>query len=120
MTFFFLYGVALWLAGTIAVRFGGQHLLDPASPWLIVVLFTVSFPLMAWVGRHLCASRSLAPDQWPRAVVFLCLPTLLLDPFSSAFFGRVFPNIPIQAAGVFGGWILWCCAGALVGAIVRR
>jgi hypothetical protein len=50
---------------------------------------------------------------------FVMLPTLLLDPFSSAFFPAVFPNIAPEMAGVFGGWMLCSCAGALLGAAVR-
>ena len=37
--------------------------------------------------------------------------TLVLQPrvtFSSAFFPLVYPNIPEHAAGLFGGWMLWC------------
>ncbi len=48
----------------------------------------------------------------------VALPTLLLDPFSSAFFPAVFPNMAPEVAGVFGGWMLWCCAGALVGVMI--
>jgi hypothetical protein len=31
----------------------------------------------------------------------------------------VFPNMAPSVAGVFGGWMLWCCAGAVVGASIR-
>jgi hypothetical protein len=120
VTYFFLYGLGLWLVGTVALRLGGEHLLNPSQPTVIALLFAVSFPLMAWVARRLCTGRSLSQDKWPRATIFLCLPTLLLDPFSSTFFALVFPNMRSEAAGVFGGWMLWCCGGALVGAIVRK
>jgi hypothetical protein len=43
------------------------------------------------------------------------LPTLLLDPFSCAFFTVIFPNVEPGAAGVLGGWMLIFCAGAVVG-----
>jgi hypothetical protein len=43
----------------------------------------------------------------------------VLDPFSSVFFPFVFPNMSPAVAGVFGGWMLWCCAGALIGAMVQ-
>jgi hypothetical protein len=48
------------------------------------------------------------------------LPTLLLDPFSSAFSLVVFPNMQTEAACLFGGWMPWCCAGALMGVAIRR
>jgi len=75
---------------------------------------------MAWIVRRLCRRFQLPRDQWLRGALSVALPTLLLDPFSSAFFPVVFPNMAPEAAGVFGGWMLWCCAGALVGAIIRR
>jgi hypothetical protein len=52
--------------------------------------------------------------------VSIALPTLLLDPFSSAFFPAVFPNMAPEVAGVFGGWMLICCAGALMGALREK
>jgi hypothetical protein len=116
----FLYGLGIWLAATAALRLGGQRLLHPDDAARTLILFAVSFPLMALVARRLCRKFSIPPDAWPAAAISLALPTLLLDPFSSAFFPAVFPNIPASAAGIFGGWMLWCCAGALAGVIFRR
>jgi len=116
----FLYGLAGWLLATLALRLAGQHLLRPGNWMGTVILFAVSFPLMALLVRRLCGRLRLRPDEWPSGAVAVLLPTLLLDPFSSAFFPVVFPNIAPQLAGVFGGWMLWCCAGALVGASIRR
>jgi hypothetical protein len=84
------------------------------------ILFAVSFTLMAWIVRRLCRRFQLPSEQWLLGAVSVTLPTLLLDPFSSASFPIVFPNMAPEVAGVFGGWMLWCCAGALVGATVRR
>src|SRR5271163_4219209 len=120
MTVFALYGFVLWAAGTAALRLSGQTILKPENPVSIALLFAVSFPLMALVARRLCVRRQLPPDRWPRAAILLCAPSLLLDPFSSAFFAQAFPNISIQASGLFGGWILWCCAGALLGSIWKK
>jgi len=114
-----LYGFAIWLGATIALRSAGQHLLRPQN-WLATALvFVVSFPAMALLARRLCASFRLPSQEWPVGAISLALPTLLLDPFSSAFFPVVFPNMAPELAGVFGGWMLWCCAGALVGACIR-
>jgi hypothetical protein len=85
----------------------------------MLILFAVSFPLMAWLVRRLCGRIQLRPEQWPAGAVSVLLPTLLLDPFSSAFFPVVFPNMAREVAGVFGGWMLWCCAGALIGVTIR-
>ena len=48
------------------------------------------------------------------------LPTLILDPFSCAFFPSVFPNMDPAAAGIFGGLMLICCGGAVACLSVKR
>ncbi len=106
-------GLAIWLAATLALRFAGQHILHPGDSSGTLILFAVSFPLMAWIVRRLC--HGLPREQWLSGAVSVALPTLLLDPFSSAFFPFVFPNMAPEVAGVFGGWMLCCCAGALLG-----
>jgi hypothetical protein len=108
-------GFIIWLGATLALRLAGQHLLRPGDWKGTVVLLVVTFPVMAWLVRRLCAKVGLPQAEWVRGAISLLLPTLLLDPFSSAFFPIVFPNMSPQVAGVFGGWMLWCCAGALVG-----
>jgi hypothetical protein len=113
-------GFIIWLAATIALRFTGQYLLHPESLVAVAALLLASLPLMALIARRVCADSSLPRDQWPAGGIFLVMPTLLLDTFSSAFFSLVYPNIPEHAAGLFGGWMLWCCAGALLGVNVRR
>jgi Family of unknown function (DUF5367) len=113
-----LYGLALWLTATIALRLAGQRLLHPGDWKGTLILFAVSFPLMAGIVRRLCRRLQLPPERWLAGALSVALPTLLLDPFSSAFFPVVFPNMAPEVAGVFGGWMLWCCAGAMVGAII--
>jgi len=115
----FLYGLGIWIGASIALRMRGQYLLRPGDWKATLLLFAVSFPLMAWVVCRLCRSVQLPREQWPVGAISIALPTLLLDPFSSAFFPVVFPNMAPEVAGVFGGWMLWCCAGALVGAGIR-
>jgi hypothetical protein len=113
-----LYGFALWVVGTISVRFGGQLLLRPESAASIIVLYALSILAMALLTRRLCRIAGLPRNEWPAGAVSLALPTLLLDPLSSAFFPAVFPNIAASAAGLFGGWMLCCCAGAFLGATI--
>jgi Family of unknown function (DUF5367) len=116
----FFYGLGIWIVATIALRVVGQYLLHPGDWKGTLILFSVSFPLMAWVVRRLCRRFRLTQDDWLRGAFSIALPTLLLDPFSSAFFPVVFPNMRPEVAGVFGGWMLWCCAGAFVGASIHR
>lgn len=116
----FLYGLGIWMAATIALRVAGQHILRPGDWTGTLVLFAVSFPLMAWLVRRLCGRFLKRREEWPLGAVSMVLPTLFLDPFSSAFFPFVFPNMAPETAGVFGGWMLWCCAGALAGVTMGR
>jgi glycerol uptake facilitator-like aquaporin len=111
-------GLVIWLAATISLRVAGQHLLRPDDLRGTMILFGVSFPLMAWLVRRLSTGAHLPPEQFLAGAVSVALPTLLLDPFSCVFFPVLFPNMAPQVAGVFGGWLLWCCAGAVVGALV--
>ena len=113
-------GFLIWLFGTLVLRLAGQYVFYPQSVVAIAVLLLVSFPLMALVARRVCSDASIPRDQWPAAAIFLVTPSLVLDTFSSAFFPVVYPNIPGSAAGLFGGWILWCCAGALLGVNFAR
>ena len=114
-----LCGFGIWVAATLTLRLAGQRILHPGDWKGTLVLFAVSFPLMAWLVRRLCRRFQLPREQWLAGAFSVALPTLLLDPFSSAFFPVVFPNMAPEVAGVFGGWMLWCCAGALVGVSIR-
>ena len=116
----FLCGLGIWLVATVALRVAGQRLLHPGNWKGTLILFAVSFPLMSWVVRRLCSRFQLPREEWLGGALAVALPTLLLDPFTSAFFPVVFPNMAPEVAGVFGGWMLWCCAGAFVGVSVRR
>src|SRR4051794_18019040 len=107
-------GSALWVVATLALRLGVARLLPNA--WAAVVaLFAASAIVCAWLVRRVCRSSHLERGAWPVAAVSLLLPTLVLDPFSSAFYTHVFPDANPAGAGVFGGWMLACCAGALIG-----
>src|SRR5215212_348976 len=107
-----IVGVLFWLAGTITVRLGGQQVFRRPP----LVLYAVSFAALTFLTPQIFRRLGIAPEGWPQAATILMLPTLLLDPFSCAFFPLVFPNVHSGAAGVFGGWMLMCCGGAAVGA----
>jgi hypothetical protein len=113
-------GTAIWALGTLGLRLGGHYLLRPDHPLGTLWLFALSLPLMAWLVRRLCLRSRLPREEWLAGAVAIALPTLFLDPFSSAFFPSVFPNMAPQMAGVFGGWMLWCCAGAFLGVLVGQ
>jgi hypothetical protein len=116
----FLVGLAIWVSASAYLRFDGQRLLRPKPWWGTLLLFVISFLLMAVLARRLCNRFQVPRERWPSAAISLALPTLLLDPFSSAFFSAAFPNIAPEMSGVFGGWMLCCCAGALLGVMVGQ
>jgi hypothetical protein len=114
-----LVGILLWMAGTVAIRLAGQRLLHRDRPISTLILYAASFLLMALLTRRIFRRLGLEEVSWPGIASLLILPTLILDPVSCAFFSHVFPNVDPGAAGVFGGWMLICCAGAVAGAWVR-
>ena len=113
-------GFVIWLIATLALRLAGQRVLHPGNWKATLILFAVTFPLIASLVHKVCVRSGLPQQEWLPAAVSLLLPTLLLDPFSSAFFSVVFPNMAPQVAGVFGGWMLWSCASGLAGAMIFR
>jgi len=113
-------GFVVWLIGTLGLRLGGQFLLKPGHRESIGLVFLISLPLMALLVRRICQRSGIARDLWPAAGISIVAPTLLLDPFSTLFFASVFPNMPSDAAPLFAAWMLWCCAGGLAGAVLKR
>jgi hypothetical protein len=111
----FRIGIMLWIVGTVAIRLGGRGLLHANRPVTTLILYLISFVLMALLVPRMFRRLGLAKDSWPAAATLLMLPTLLLDPFSCAFFPVIFSNVEPGAAGVFGGWMLIFCAGAVAG-----
>jgi Family of unknown function (DUF5367) len=116
----FLYGLLLWVVGTIAIRLSGQAILRPGRPLSTVILYLVSFGLMALLIPRIPRSLKIEKDSRFAAISLLILPTLLLDPFSCLLFSTIFPNVAPAAAGLFGGWMLICCAGAIAGSWLQR
>ena len=108
-------GLALWVTGTVLVRLTGQHILRVNHLTNTMLVYLISFMAMALIMRRICQRFELPPQSWASAATLLMLPTLLLDPFSCAFFATIFPNLDPRLAGIFGGWMLIFCAGAVVG-----
>jgi hypothetical protein len=108
-------GILIWIAGTAGLRLSGHRLLQPGHAAQTIILYAVSFILMAFLVPLICRRIGFQRDLWPKAATLLILPTLILDPFSCAFFTTMFPNLDPGAAGVFGGWILICCGGGVAG-----
>ncbi|HZI17760.1 MAG TPA: DUF5367 family protein [Pyrinomonadaceae bacterium] len=115
----FLTGILIWIAGTVTVRLWGQHLLLPGDAARTLALYGASFAAMLVLVPLLCRRLGLERDSRVRAAAWLVLPTLILDPLSCVFFTSLFPNIDPAAAGAFGGWMLICCGGGIVGTLLK-
>lgn len=113
-----LAGLGIWLIATGAIRATGDAVL-PSQPTAIVIVLVLGFVASGAFVRICCRSFVRRRRDWPGAALSLLLPTLVLDPFSSAFFTDVFPHVRAEAAGVFGGLMISCSAGALLATVDR-
>ena len=109
-------GIVLWLVGTIGIRAWGQWLLHPDRPLATIALYTFSFAAMALLAPRIVGGAA----DGRAAVTLLMLPTLTLDALACVFFTTIYPNVASAAAGIFGGWMLICCGGAVVGVWLTR
>jgi len=108
-------GFAIWLVATIALRLAGQWIVKPGALWAIALL-GVSAPLMFMLPRGLFERFAVDRNRYALAGIALVAPGMLLDTISAIWFPQVFPNMQPEAAGVFGGWLLFCNVLALVSA----
>ena len=106
---FVIIGFIIWAAATIALRLVGQYVFR----WPVVLL-SVSLPVM--IGVAISVLRDA--EQRTAAAIALVAPGMLLDTISSIWFARVFPNIRPDAAGLFGGWLLFCNIVVLLTAVI--
>jgi hypothetical protein len=111
-----LAGFGIWLAATVALRAGGQWIFKPDQTIWIALLLGISAPAMFALPRGLFARFSIAPEGYGLGAIALVAPGMLLDTISAIWFPRVFPNIRPDAAGLFGGWLLFCNVLALISA----
>jgi hypothetical protein len=101
-------GFLIWAGATIALRLFGQYMFR--SP---IVLLALSLPVMIGVAV------AVLGDARERALAAIALvaPGMLLDTISSIWFPQIFPNIRAGAAGLFGGWLLFCNIVVLLTAV---
>jgi hypothetical protein len=118
MRLVFAAGLALWLLGTVLLRLAG-HVVLPHDLTAWIVLYVISAAATSMIARGLFRWAGIPRDAWLAAASALILPTLLLDAFTALFFPRVFPQLDAAVSGAFGGWMLICSAGAVVGAWIR-
>jgi hypothetical protein len=113
-------GVVLWMIGTAMFRFGGHAMIHAPSLQRTIPVYLVYCLVSAIVVNVLLRLLRIPKESWPAATTLIILPTLLLDPFTTAFFSATFPNLPADAAPTFGGLMLINSAGAVLAGWIRR
>jgi Family of unknown function (DUF5367) len=111
-----LAGLGIWLGASIALRVLGQFLLDPSSAGRVAALLVVSAPVMFYLPRRLFRVFAIDRAAFGRGAAALVVPGMVLDALATIWFPAAYPNMRPDAAGLFGGWLLFCNAVALVGA----
>ena len=113
-----LWGFLIFAAATAALRLGGQYVFRDTGTRTALPLLLVSLPVMVWVALRLLRPVPLA--ERTLGAIVLVAPGMLLDAVSSIWFPAVFPNIRPDAAGLFGGWLLFCNVVVLLTAASSR
>jgi hypothetical protein len=113
-------GLAFWGGGAVLLRWFGAEVISAEHIAITMATYAASFIAMAAAVPALFASMRITRALWFRSAALLMLPSLILDAFTQLAFSRAYPNMGESAAGLFGGLILMCCAGALIGVWVRE
>jgi hypothetical protein len=106
-------GFIIWAVATIALRLAGQYVFRGSPIPLLIITLPVMIAVAITVLR-----RYRLPEQRALAAVALVAPGMLLDTISAIWFPTVFPNIRPDAAGAFGGWLLFCNVVVLLTAVL--
>ena len=99
-------GFGIWLGATVLLRLVGQFVFRDSGGVGTLLLLVASVPPMIALARGILAG--LRPAERALGAIALVAPGMLLDTFSTIWFAKVFPNIRVDAAATFGGWILLC------------
>lgn len=113
-------GLTIWVVATVALRAAGQWVIRPDRLAAVAMLLVLSAPAMFALPRRLFRRLGLPYAEYPRGVIALVAPGMVLDAVSTIWFVDVFPNMGSDAAGLFGGWLLLCNVCALLGAATVR
>lgn len=110
-------GFLIWAVATVALRLAGQYVFRAGGTG--IPLMIVSLPAMIGVALALLQRYHVAEERALAAIV-LVAPGMLLDTVSAMGFSTIFPNIRADAAGQFGGWLLFCNVVVLLTAVTIR
>jgi hypothetical protein len=110
-------GIIIWVLASLVLRLAGQYVFRHSSNAAAISLLLISLPLMVIVARTVLG-RLRTAEQRAMGAIVLIAPGMALDTVSTIWFAAVFPNIRPDAAGLFGGWLLFCNVTVLLAAIL--
>ncbi len=110
--FFGGMSVLVWLSATLALRLWGQYFFIPESRLSMVGMFSGSIALLPPLIYFLL--QKVQPQQQLEALLWLTIPSMLLDVDTIYFFAQAFPNLSPAANGAFGAWLVWSYAIVLI------
>jgi hypothetical protein len=118
--FWLIFGLSVWLLGTLVIRFVGQWLFLPDSALAVAILFLLSAPAMLGIMQFSYAWTNTQASDKVLGAVYAMIPGLLLDGLLYAMPKVLFPNLSVAAAGLVAAWLLWCYGWIVISAFLRR
>lgn len=115
---FFGIGFAIWLLATIVIRAFGHIFFLYEEAAFLRLLWPLTFAAMLALAHALFRWQKLSRSQRFEAAALLLISGMVLDAFVTESFAVVFPNMPAEAAGSFGAWLLIAYAGVLLAAFM--
>jgi Family of unknown function (DUF5367) len=96
-----LFGFALWLATTLALRFYGQDVFHPGEMRITITLAVWPLVMAGLTFFVLRVLHEAKVDRAEAAIAF-AMPGMALDIYALNAFDQVFPNLDAALDGVFG------------------
>lgn len=115
--FFGGISVLVWLSATLALRLWGQYFFIP-DRLSMAGMFLASIALLPPLIYFLL--QKVQPQQRIEALLWLTIPSMLLDVDTIYFFAQAFPNLSPAASSAFGAWLLWSYAIVLITGLVMN
>ena len=115
---FVAIGFALWLLATVVFRLAGHHFFLADEPAALALLWLLTVIALIALATALFRWRRLSRAQQFEAAALMAIPGMALDALVTQGFALVFPNMPPEAAGSFGAWLLLAYASALIAACI--
>jgi len=113
-------GFLIWLLATIVFRVAGHLFFLTENAIVVAGLYIATGIALFIVAQVIFRWQSLNNSQQIEASALLVLPGMIADAIVILFFTQVFPNMPLQADGTFGAWLLWAYASVLIAGFVTR